>query len=121
MSMKSTISLVIVPLSLLLLFLSAQVYAQDDFLKEVPKATPGNWEAPFSVWRTGVIDYIDGEVAIVDDSRFKFSDNIRFFRLNGKGTNLDAFSEHTVVTMVLAPDRKTIKILVLGELEETEQ
>ncbi len=83
-------------------------------LAGIEAASPSNWDSEKLVWQTGRIDSISSGGVVIDDTRYRFSNGIHFYSIDGTIINSNNFNQGSEVTFVLDRDRKTIVKLVKG-------
>ncbi len=90
----------------------------NEILAGTEKATPSNWDSDQLVWKTGIIDFVDSDGVVIEDTRYRFSNGIHFFSINGTIINSNNFNQGTEVTFVLDSDRRTIVTLIKDKIQE---
>lgn len=99
---------------LIMMMVPAFLMAQDkaDPLMGAQEGTADNWKKSVLIWSEGVIDSIDKDGVVINDSSFEFSSATKFYSDNDTALTVRNFSAGTPVRYVLDKDRRTIVSMI---------
>ena len=83
-----------------------------DPLMGAEQGTADNWNKNVLIWSEGLIDSIDKDGVVIDDSGYLLSSTTKFYSDNGTALTVRNFSAGTPVRYVLDKDRRTIVSMI---------